>query len=177
MKTNLPCILALALLILAFGCKQEDYFPDTTGVKPIYISIDALEDIGNLNPQPTETTGSADTVGNVLFLVESNKGIHVIDISNPPSQVKLTFIKIPAVNNFTIDGNILSADNGLNLVSLEISDVSHVVILNINRNFFKPILAPPLQYQGYFECVDTDRGFVIDWEDTFLQNAKCKTFL
>lgn len=60
--------------------------------------------------------------GNYIFLNEINKGIHVIDNSNPSSPVNIAFIHIPGNVDLAINGNILYADLYTDLVALDISD-------------------------------------------------------
>lgn len=179
MKKYLLSILSLIFVCLSLIACQEskpDYnFYNGMGKIPVYIGYDELGDIRNLEPQPTENTGTIYLLGDLFFMVESGKGIHVIDISVPGNPKEITFIKIPAVTDFTITGNTLFADNGPNLVSIDITNLTSIVVLNIEHDVFKPNLSPPL-YNGYFECVDPDQGVVINWIDGSLKEAKCRTF-
>lgn len=180
MKSPLLSIGLLATLILFCNACVEEFGPeydffDGNGKKPVYISYEELGDIRNIEPQPTYHTGPIFLLGDLFFMVENGKGIHVIDISFPANPVEITFIKIPAVTDFTISGKTLFADNGPNLVSIDITDLTSIVVLNVESNVFDPILFPPL-YSGYFECVDPDKGVVVDWIDAQLDNAKCRTF-
>ena len=174
LKTQLKILLATSLLILV-SCKEEYYFPDGTGLKPVYISTAELGDIRNLEPQPTVNTGPILLLGDLFFMIEQKKGIHVFDVTNLNNPLKITFIKIPAINDFSIRNNVLLADNGPNLVSIDISDINNVVVLNIEENVFQQILFPP-NYTGFFECVDVSKGIIIDWEETNLTNARCRAF-
>jgi hypothetical protein len=94
-------------------------------------------------------------------------------VKDSSNVVALTFFKIPAVTDFSISGNRLYADSWKDLVTIDISDLYHIGLLNRQKDVFDPLLYPPLY--GVFECVDESKGAVIDWEDAELENADCYT--
>jgi hypothetical protein len=108
----------------------------------------------------------------LLFLLEEYKGIHVINVNDSSNPRPITFIKIPAVSDFTLGGDKLYADNGPNLLSISIADIFNVVLISKNNQVFKPVLFPSL-FIGPFECVDETKGIVIGWEDAYLENVSC----
>ena len=167
----------LSVLCLAalFSCQLTPDFYNGPGVKPVYISTAELSDIRNIEPQPTEKTGPILLLNNLFFMVEQKKGIHVFDVTDLSNPLKISFIKIPAVNDFSIRNNVLLADNGPHLVSIDITDIYNIVILNIESNVFKQVLFPP-NYSGFFECADPARGIIVDWEKAELTSAKCQSF-
>jgi len=173
-RSNLK-ILLIASSLLFLACKQEYGFQDGLGLRPIYISESELSDIRNIEPQPTVKTGPILLLGNLFFMVEQKKGIHVFDVTNLNNPFKISFIKIPAINDFSIRNNVLLADNGPNLVSIDFTDIHNIVVLNVEKNVFQEIPYPQ-NYSGFFECVDSSKGVIIDWEEAVLTNAKCRAF-
>lgn len=157
--------------LAAIGCRDSGYY-NGIGKKPKYIPVSQLGDIQNLPPQDIGHAGVIYLQNDTLFMVEINKGIHVFDASDTANPVNITFIKIPAVTDFTINGHMLYADNGTNMVSIDISDILHVQVVATVPNAFQPYRFPPL-YNGPFECADPSKGVVVDWVDTLLVNAKC----
>lgn len=168
-KLYIPLCFCIALTFFS-ACKKDTI---VTGWKPIYISTDSLYDIKNLPPQPIQNSGSIYSWGNYLFLNEQGKGIHVIDQTNPTNAINISFIKIWGNKNFSIYDSTLFADNGRDLITIDIHDVLHVSVLNIaynaieNENYF------PTE-SGYFECADNSKGIIVSWEQTKLINPKCK---
>lgn len=160
-------------MLILISCKEEYPFYEGLGKKPVYISYHELGSIGNMPPQPIQHTGTIFWHDTLFFLLEQKKGVHVFDIRDTTNPVPLTFIKIPAVSDFTVNGHYLYADNGSNLVTLDISDLLNVRVVHIQAQVFQPIMFPP-QYTGYFECVDTTRGIVVDWIDAYLYKAACQ---
>lgn len=60
--------------------------------------------------------------GNYIFLNELNKGIHVIDNSNPSKPRNISFINIPGNVDLAITGNTLYADSYMDLLVFDISN-------------------------------------------------------
>lgn len=144
------------------------------GMKPVYANGDSLYNIINIDTQLIVNAGNIYTWNNYLFLNEINKGIHVIDKSDINNPYKITFIKIVGNKNYTINDSTLYADNGRDLIAIDIRDILHVRVLNIvkgglvNNNNFPP------NYEGTFECFDASKGIVIEWKEELLINPKCR---
>ena len=157
------------------GCVPEEI--DTysgTGKRPVYMSLAALDSIGNLAPQMIRQSGTIFLQDTLFFMLEQKKGIHVFSIKDSSTVSNLTFFKIPAVTDFTINGNRLYADSWRDLVTIDISDIHHISVLSRQANVFAPLLYPPF-YNGIFECIDESKGAVVDWEDAYLENVRCYT--
>lgn len=149
----------------------------TKGLAPIYVKQSTLNDIENLAVQPFKNTGRVTIWNQYIFLNEYNKGIHVIDNTNQNAPQKITFISIPFNKDFSIKGTKLYADNGKDLVVLDINDVRNITLITRMTDVFsKGYDMYPPSYIGYYECVDTSQGWVYDWEEKTLTNPECKTF-
>lgn len=171
--TRLPFVCVLLTVLTA--CEKEEYpFYDGPGKRPVYVPASSLADIRNLPEQPVEQTGTIFLLNDLFFMLEQRKGIHVYSVNNAGDVQYMTFIKIPAVTDFTVNGNLLYADSWRDLLTLDISNLLSVDVLNRQTDVFSPLLFPPL-YSGFFECVDETKGAVIDWEDAELENAACRT--
>ena len=156
------------------GCIVDPELPAGPGKRPVYAPLSELNNITNSAPQPIGTTGTIFLRDTLFFMLEQKKGIHVFNVKDSSNVVALTFFKIPAVTDFSISGNRLYADSWKDLVTIDISDLYHIALLNRQKDVFEPLLYPPL-YDGVFECVDESKGAVIDWEDAELENADCFT--
>lgn len=173
MRTILSLIIASSLFL--FSCNQEEYLAYSgMGKAPIYIPFSELDNIGSEAPRSIEQSGPIFLIGDFFFMVEAGKGIHIFDLSDVDQQNSIAFINIPAITDFTIDGNILFADSWKDLVSIDITDIHNVVFLSRTTDVFDPFLFPQL-FNGPFECIDENRGAVIGWEDKNLENVFCHT--
>lgn len=171
---NCVSIYLLLLTISIHSCVQDPLIYDGPGKKPIYLPLTQLGEIYNTAPQPVSNSGPIYYRDSLFFMTELKKGIHVFNVKDTANPIALTFIKIPAVNDFTLSGNKLYADNWTNLVTIDISDINNISVLNTQPNVFQPIYFPTL-YRGYFECANEKNGAIVDWIDTELTGAKCQT--
>ena len=73
---------------------------------------------------------------NFIYLSDANKGIHVIDNSDPTHPVQTAFLKIPGNSGIAIRGNILYADMYSDLLSIDISSPGHAKVVGHLFHFF-----------------------------------------
>jgi len=143
--------------------------------KPVYVPLTELDNIQSLAPQAIENTGPIFLLDTLFFMTEVKKGIHVFNVKDSSSVKNVGFLNIPAISDFTISNNIMYADSWMDLVTIDISDLQNIQLLNREKDAFEPLLYPIL-YQGIFECVDVSLGAVVGWNDAQLNNVKCQTF-
>jgi hypothetical protein len=167
--------LLFAACALAACTEKEPLGFSGSGKRPVYLPEAQLSDIRNLPPQPVEQSGSIFLLDTLFFMVEFKKGIHVYRIGDSADVRELTFFNIPAVTEFSISGDRLYADSWRDLVTIDISNLYQIRLLNRQVRVIEPLLFPP-QYDGFFECVEEAKGAVIGWEDAQLDNALCRTF-
>jgi len=94
--------------------------------------------------------------GNYIFLNEIDKGIHIIDNSNPSSPINKAFINIPGNVDIAVKGSTLYADLYTDLVTIDISDPLNAVVKKYNEGVF-----PYRVYGNGFSGDNTK--VIIDW--------------
>jgi hypothetical protein len=142
---------------------------------PIYATQAESENIVLKTPQPIIEGGKIAKLGQYLFQVENNKGIHIIDLLNPALPIKKGFISIPLCTELTLKGNYLYSNNMSDLVVINISNANSISVSSRIKNAFPSLsLAYPSQNNVYFECADAKKGVVIGWELKKVDNPKCK---
>ena len=109
-----------------------------------------------MRPQAIQQPGKIVLLGNYIFLNEVDKGIHIIDNSNPSSPKNVAFIDIPGNEDLAVKGNTLYADLYTDLVTLDISDPLHVVVKKYNEGVF-----PDRIYSNGFYA-DSSK-VIVDW--------------
>lgn len=174
MKYLFYCLICF-VVFFSGGCKKEYPFYNGMGKKPIYMPKELLNDIKNLPPQAVQNTGTIFLLDTLFFMLEQKKGIHVFSLSNNANPLNLTFFNIPAINDFTINGNIIYADSWTDLLTIDIANLYAIKLLKREQNVFTPILSPPL-YTGAFECANVSKGAIVEWVDAEIINARCEIF-
>lgn len=174
-------ILFFILLISFSGCVSPDEAPqqigEVEGLKPIYVEAGAEKTIRASAAREINRLGKIYYKDPLIFVNESNIGVHVFDNTDPSNPINVQFLEIPGCEDIAIRGNYLYADNLTDLVTVDITDLANPEVVHRLENI-KPLIEEgfPPNYEGYFECVDNNRGVVIGWEETVLNNPECSIF-
>lgn len=147
--TRLPGAALLLGLLLLFSCSsQEEAAPEYSYLqyatyRPLLMTRPALESsVAALPPQAMHNTGKIYLRGAYLFINEKFEGIHVIDNTNPAQPRPVSFLRIPGNVDLAVRGNLLYADNGPDLVTLDISDPAHAQPTGRVRDAFRELPMP-----------------------------------
>lgn len=120
---KISLLLPLMFCIVLQSCLKDKLTQTYTLFTPIYKS--KTEVYGNIKsnaPRDISAPGKIFIIGNYIFLNEIDKGIHVIDNSNPANPVKKSFIDIPGNLDIAVKGNTLYADLYSDMVVVDIAD-------------------------------------------------------
>lgn len=166
--------------MLFWGCPINDFNPQiedvgmVDGMKPVYASVADWQDIKLTDPIPITKLGKIYYKDGFMFVSEKYKGVHIINNTDPENPVKIKFLQIVGNKDIAIKGNRLYADNYTDLVTLDISSLESISVVNRLKDVYPAAKqAYPASYEGYFECVDNSNGIVIDWEEAVLENPDC----
>jgi hypothetical protein len=121
------------------GCLKDTYEKTYTYTyyKPVYkTTAEVRANIKSSSPRPIERPGKIYIRGSYIFLNDIDKGIHVIDNSNPASPVVTAFINIPGNMDMAVQGNTLYADLYTDLVALDIANPEHVILKKLVEGVF-----------------------------------------
>lgn len=164
-------------LLLSCDSRLENE-PDriVNGLKPVYGQAQQIQTIKVGDTIRMENPGRIVYLAPRLFVNEVNKGIHVIDNSDPAHPVKEAFISIPFNKDLAVQNSVIYADNDQDLVSLLYHSKDSIQLIERQENVFNHLPAFPNDFNGYFECIDESKGVVIDWIEAELVNPKCRTF-
>jgi hypothetical protein len=139
-----------AFLVFAFtlsGC-VKDTVKNTytyTYFEPVYKAYsEVVANIKSNASTAVSLPGKIAIIGKYIFLNEVDKGIHIIDNSNPSSPQNIAFIDVPGNVDIAIKGNILYADFYTDLVAIDIRDPRNATVKKIIKNIF-----PERSYYGY----------------------------
>lgn len=140
---SLPVSLLLVSVVTIFfqGCIKNSLRDKCTShyyyYEPVYrTKAEVRANIKNNNSKAIEKPGKIYIRGNYIFLNETDKGIHIIDNSNPSVPRNIAFIDIPGNLDMAVKGNMLYADFYTDLVAINISDPLHVAVTKFTENIF-----------------------------------------
>lgn len=163
-RASLPVVLALLLASCeGLFCVTETYTHEAS--VPLYLPAEEVKEIKSLLPQPIENPGKLYLHHDLILINELNKGIHVLDNSDPRKPVNLAFLSIPGNHDLLVrqddTGTVLYADNQADLVAIDLSDPTKVSVLKRLENVFNSFYPEPAGEQGvligYEQKVVTER--------------------
>ena len=163
MKRNITFPVAaflLAVLPIGFSACIKDKCKATrtyTWYEPVYKSKEEVRaNIKSNPPTALKKTGKLYVFGNYIFLNEVDKGVHVIDNSNPSKPRNVAFIDIPGNQDIAVKDNMLYADLYDDLVTIDVSDPAAVSVKKIIDHVF------PERNWGYGFYPDNSK-VIVDW--------------
>lgn len=125
MKIN--SLLLLAIIMLISACTKDYVEESYSFFRPVYKTKDEVKaNIKNSNAEPLTNPGKLFIKGNYVFLNDLNKGVHIIDYSNPADPKNIAFVNIPGNVDLAVRGNYLYADCYTDLVTIDISNPANV---------------------------------------------------
>lgn len=77
-------------------------------------------------PQNIVESGKIYTYNNIILINDVEKGIHIIDNTNPILPVKKSFIEIIGNKDMEVRGNYLYADSLMDLLVFDLSDLNNI---------------------------------------------------
>jgi hypothetical protein len=166
MKTATRILFLLAIPLVFISCK--DKIEETYTVnEPMYLTYTDLHNSFKVaSGQEIVHPGKIYFKDHFIFINEYQKGIHVVDNSNPESPVIIKFIEIPGSVDMAIKDDILYADSYVDLVAVDISNMNDIREVKRIENVF-PYMVPACD-NGVVENVDISKGVVVGWKPTEL---------
>jgi len=168
MKTrNLFLTVPLMIFILMgmLSCKDSSVvYRKYTANVPQYMTYDEMrKPVKSTAGYAIQTAGKIYIQGNYLFVNEKYKGIHVFDNSNPKSPVNIAFLNIPGNVDLAVRGNYLYADNYVDLIVLDISNLNSPLEVARIKNIF-PYTIPETNEIYPISNIDQTLGVISGWQ-------------
>lgn len=132
--------LLFLLSLLVFSSCQDDITTTYTyhTMMPVYLEMSDVRarTITTEPAQPIDNPGKIYIYENYLFINEPTKGIHILDNSNPANPINLSFIPIEGNVDMAVNGDILYADNYVDLLAFDISKIGSIQLLKRVEDVF-----------------------------------------
>jgi hypothetical protein len=160
-SSSLLGFLVLFSVVFLSSCERDDCSYSYISYEPIFMSYDEFRNvpIELQSPHPLEKVGKIYFYNRYLFVNEINKGIHIINNTNPANPIQVGFLNIVGNVDMAISGNILYADSYTDLLVIDMRIPTNPQLLQrINNTFSKQIFGD----NGY---ADPNYGIVVDWKE------------
>ena len=159
-------LLVASTAFLFQSCLKDRILHTYTIAIPVYKEkSEVYANIKSNAPQAVTQPGKMYLYGNYIFLSDVDKGVHIIDNSNPANPVHKAFINIPGNLDIAVKGNTLYADLYTDMVVVDITNP-------LAARFVKyiPYVFPYRNY-GYNFVADSNR-VIVEWikKDTTVEN-------
>jgi len=148
----------LMISVLFFSCQDEVTTTHTyRTMMPVYLEMSDVRarTISVEPPQELDNPGKIYIYGNYLLINEPTKGIHILDNSNPSNPINKNFIPIEGNVDLAVNSNILYADNYVDLLAFDISNLNNIQLIKRVEDVFT-------------HMYNHDTGQVITFKDTVL---------
>jgi len=127
-KITLLPLLVITVFVLQ-SCLKDNVTKTYSVFEPVYKSkSEVFAEIKSSTPVSISNPGKIYMYGSYIFLNEVNKGVHIIDNSNPASPVLKAFINIPGNVDIAVKGSTLYADLYTDLVVVDITNPLNSVL-------------------------------------------------
>jgi hypothetical protein len=172
-------IVMIAFSFIFSGCELMNgtETADVAYFKPIFATVEELTmDISIDPPLDYAQSGKVITYGNYVFVNSPNKGIHIVDNTDPGNPINKSFISLPGNIDMAIVDDHIYADMFSALVVLDISNIDEPILLEDytvedvfyfdqywNYPSWEELEAYEYDRVGY-ENLDMSQGIVLDWE-------------
>jgi len=163
-------VIIVVLLMYGRSCtlnrNTEPYYSSykVLGYKPVYSLDSNLKKVVIDTPHIVKNAGKIYVYQKYILQCEVGEGIHVIDNSVPTAAKRIHFIKVLGANEISIKDIFLYTNSFKDLVVINISNIIQPREVKRIPNAFSVkgyLPVPPVK--TYYECVDLNKGVVIDW--------------
>lgn len=158
---------AILLLLSLGGCDWywSEYEESYLYYSPVYAEEQVAHAISVSPPMAIEKPDKIFTYLDFLIVNIKNQGFHVIDNSNPSNPVNLYFINVPGNKDVAIKDGMIFVDNYDDVVAFVIDENQEVVV---KQRLEAAISNIPPYGQANFECIDSSKGVVISWTESYV---------
>lgn len=157
-RYSLTTVLFLLAVLLFSSCHDEVTSTYTyRTMMPIYLEMSDVR-ARTITTEPAKELdhpGKIYIYGDFLFINEPTKGIHILDNEDPSNPINLSFIPIAGNVDMAVNGNILYADNYVDLLAFDISNVRNIQLVKRVEDVFNHL------YRH-------DTGEIITFQDTVI---------
>ena len=164
MKTKLPLLIVSLLLLITASCSSDDKPGDLAlFAVPVVKSLQSIRDgVTVTAARATASEGKIYVTEDYLFYTAKEEGVHIFDNTNPAAPQNIAFIAVEGVHDIAVKGNYLFADNFVDLLVFDISNINNITLVNTieSQIEFYPTIPEGVEYVDYTNNAGTDEVIV-----------------
>ncbi|WP_291132521.1 LVIVD repeat-containing protein [Flavobacterium sp. UBA7682] len=138
--------------IFAVSCDNDDNAELAKFAVPTVKSLaDIRADVSVTAARQTQSDGKIYVTEDYLFYIAQESGVHIFNNTNPASPVNIAFINLDGVHNISVKGNYLYADNFVDLLVFDISNIQNITLVRTIENSiaFSPTFPQEAEFYDY----------------------------
>ena len=144
MKTKFILLLILSCFTIISCDNNDGEYILVKVASPEYMSLDAFRKSVEITPpSPIIESGKIYAYNDLILINDREKGIHIIDNSQPENPIKIACINIKANNDMEIKGDYLYVDSLMDLVVFDISDLNDIKEVSRLKDVFPKYITLP----------------------------------
>jgi len=180
MKNKILSLVLFALVCLQLtNCDTDD--DSNALIDPVAVTVPIIKSKSEIRnsiqvtaAQPTNSDGKIYVYDDLLFYIGQNSGIHIFNNQNPENPQNIIFIQLEGVHDISVKDNILYADNFMDLVVFDISNISNIQLVNVEEDMLYYYAAYPLDstyYQSNIHPSNEDE-FIADYSTVYMERTE-----
>ena len=176
--------LLLALVVMTSlqltNCNSDD---DNNGLlDPVAVTVPVIKSKSDFrnsisieDAQPTNSDGKIYVYENLLFYIAQNSGVHIFNNENPESPQNMAFINLEGVHDISVKNDILYADNFMDLVVFDISNIFNIQLVNIEEDMLNYYATYPDDISYYKDLYPTTEDeFIADFTTVAMEKVEAE---
>ena len=163
---SIPVLIAFFAL---FSCEKDNDTNLATVAIPVTQSVaDFRASVKIQAPRNIQESGKIYAWQDYIFINDKNEGVHIIDNTDPFNPRNIKFLKIPRNMDIAIKDEKLYADNGMDLVVFDISDINNITesarVQDVFPNYYNlaPEGASYVDFQNFNPTQEVIVGYIME---------------
>ncbi len=166
---KLLSIPVLIFFFALFSCEKDNDTNLANVAVPVTQSVaDFRASVKIQAPRNIQESGKIYAWQDYIFINDKNEGVHIIDNTDPFNPQNIKFLKIPRNMDIAIKDEKLYADNGMDLVVFDISDINNITesarVQDVFPNYYNmaPEGATYVDFQNFNPSEEVIVGYVME---------------
>tara|TARA_R110002111_G_scaffold6830_3_gene28696 strand:+ start:6399 stop:7676 length:1278 start_codon:yes stop_codon:yes gene_type:complete len=175
----LPLVLVAIMCLQLTNCNTDDVSNEL--LDPVAVTVPVIKSKSEIRnsiqvkaAQPTNSDGKIYVYNDLLFYIAQNSGIHIFNNQNPENPQNIIFIQLEGVHDISVKNDILYADNFMDLVVFDISNVSDIQLVNVEEDmllYYATFPEDSMYYQSNIYTSNEDE-FVAEYTTIFMERTE-----